>query len=84
MQTCTPHLMSVLVFCFALSLDVLYMRFGSKTLSQSLMNFMSMEILLIPPLMNPLIYGFKLTKIRNRIFSFFLPVKEMKGVKSTL
>ena len=32
MQTCTPHLMSVLVFCFALSLDVLYMRFGSKDL----------------------------------------------------
>ena len=71
MQTCMPHLISLISFSAAFMLDVFYMRFGSGVLSQSLMNFMSMEILLVPPLLNPLIYGFKLTKIRRRILSFF-------------
>ena len=74
MATCVPHLLSMIIFSFALSLDALYMRFGSKTLSQNLMNFISIEFLLFPSFMNPLIYGFKLTKIRNIILSF-LPAR---------
>ncbi|XP_040058211.2 olfactory receptor 4S2-like [Gasterosteus aculeatus] len=42
-------------------------RFGSKDLLQSLQNFIAIESFLITPVMNPLVYGFKLTKIRNRI-----------------
>ncbi|XP_027147016.1 olfactory receptor 13D1 [Larimichthys crocea] len=70
MQTCLPHLISLIVVVGTLLFDLLYMRFGSKTLSQSVKNFMAMEFILIPPTINPLIYGFKLTKIRNRIQSF--------------
>ncbi|TKS67427.1 Olfactory receptor 1020 [Collichthys lucidus] len=70
MQTCLPHLISLIVVVGTLLFDLLYMWFGSKTLSQSVKNFMAMEFLLIPPTINPLIYGFKLTKIRNRIQSF--------------
>ncbi|XP_071355646.1 olfactory receptor 6B2-like [Trachinotus anak] len=67
MQTCVPHLISLITFIVAMIFDLMYMRFGSTDLPQSLQNFISIEFLLIPPLMNPLIYGFKLTKIRNRI-----------------
>ena len=67
MQTCVPHLTSLLIFLVAISFDVLSMRFGSKDLPQTLQNIVAVEFLVIPPLMNPLIYGFKLTKIRNRI-----------------
>nr|AEA11049.1 odorant receptor [Larimichthys crocea] len=70
MQTCLPHLISLIVVVGTLLFDLLYMRFGSKTLSQSVKNFMAIEFILIPPTINPLIYGFKLTKIRNRIQSF--------------
>ncbi|KAM4609371.1 olfactory receptor 51E1-like [Polymixia lowei] len=70
LQTCVPHLISLGTYSFAVLLDLMYMRFGSSDLSQSLQNFMSIEFLLIPPIMNPLIYGFKLTKIRNKILSF--------------
>nr|AEA11048.1 odorant receptor [Larimichthys crocea] len=70
MQTCLPHLISLIVVVVTLLFDLLYMRFGSQTLSQSVKNFMAMEFILIPPTINPLIYGFKLTKIRNRIQSF--------------
>ncbi|XP_036965915.1 olfactory receptor 142-like [Acanthopagrus latus] len=67
MQTCVPHLTSVLIFLVAIVSDVLNIRFGSNDLPQTLQNFVAIEFLVIPPLMNPLIYGFKLTKIRNRI-----------------
>ncbi|KAM8750000.1 olfactory receptor 4B13-like [Acanthopagrus schlegelii] len=67
MQTCVPHLTSLLIFLVAIAFDVMSMRFGSNDLPQTLQNIVVIEFLVIPPLLNPLIYGFKLTKIRNRI-----------------
>uniref|UniRef100_A0AAQ4RTF6 G-protein coupled receptors family 1 profile domain-containing protein n=1 Tax=Gasterosteus aculeatus aculeatus TaxID=481459 RepID=A0AAQ4RTF6_GASAC len=67
MQTCVPHLVSLVTFIVAVLFDFMYMRFGSKDLPQSHHNFIAIEFVLIPPVMNPLVYGFKLTKIRNRI-----------------
>ncbi|XP_051260550.1 olfactory receptor 6C1-like [Dicentrarchus labrax] len=70
MQTCLPHLFCLIVVVGSLLFDLLYMRFGSKDISQSVENFMAIEFLVVPPIINPLIYGFKLTRIRNRIQSF--------------
>lgn len=70
MQTCLPHLISLISFGTTVLLDVLYMRFGSSDLSQDLHNFMAIEFLLIPPMLNPLIYGFKLTKVRNNALKY--------------
>ncbi|XP_036965968.1 olfactory receptor 2AT4-like [Acanthopagrus latus] len=67
MQTCVPHLISLISFLLTLLFDVMIIRFGSKDFPQVFKNFVAIEFLVIPPLMNPLIYGFKLTKIRNRI-----------------
>ncbi|XP_071382761.1 olfactory receptor 4E1-like [Centroberyx affinis] len=67
MQTCMPHLISLVTFLITIIFDLMHMRFGSKDLPQSLQNVIAIEFLLVPPVMNPLIYGFKLTKIRNRI-----------------
>ncbi|XP_010785867.1 olfactory receptor 149-like [Notothenia coriiceps] len=66
MQTCVPHLVSLVNFSFAVLFDLMYTRFGSRKLSQSLQNFMAIEFLLIPPVMNPLVYGMILTKIRKK------------------
>ena len=70
MQTCVPHLASLSTFVATIVFDLMYMRFGSTDLPQSLQNFISIEFLLFPPVLNPLIYGFKLTKIRHRILGF--------------
>ncbi|CAI5656856.1 olfactory receptor 5F1-like [Oreochromis niloticus] len=70
MQTCVPHLVSLLTFLVAILFDVLNIRFGSIVLPQTLQNFVTIEFLVIPPIMNPLIYGFKLTKIKKRICTF--------------
>ncbi|XP_042351042.1 olfactory receptor 11H6-like [Plectropomus leopardus] len=66
MQTCVPHITSLLIFLVTILLDIMHIRYGSKDLPQNLQNFIAIEFLIIPPIMNPLIYGFKLTKIRNR------------------
>uniref|UniRef100_A0A3B4U659 Olfactory receptor n=2 Tax=Seriola dumerili TaxID=41447 RepID=A0A3B4U659_SERDU len=79
MQTCLPHLISLITFTTTVLLDLLYMRFGSLDLSQNLNNFMAMEFLLIPPAMNPFIYGFKLTKIRNKFLNLvYIKRKDVK------
>ncbi|XP_030285111.1 olfactory receptor 1D2-like [Sparus aurata] len=67
MQTCVPHLMSLFTFLVSLLFNVIIIRFGSKDFPQTFQNFVAIEILVTPPLINPLIYGFKLTKIRKRI-----------------
>ncbi|XP_068429151.1 olfactory receptor 6C4-like [Clinocottus analis] len=82
MQTCVPHLFSLMVVLVSLLFDLLYMRFGSKELLQGVQNFMAMEFILVPPLVNPLIYGFKLTQIRNRVQHFLCSKKRFFGIMS--
>lgn len=72
MNTCVPHLISLFTFSVSVLLDVLYMRFGSVDISMDLNNFMAMEFLIIPPAVNPLLYGFKLAKIRRTIINVVL------------
>ncbi|XP_077473722.1 olfactory receptor 52E8-like [Stigmatopora argus] len=78
-QTCTPHLLCLLVYATTVLLDLLYMRFGSDNLSLHLDNFVTIEFLIIPPVLNPLIYGVQLTHIRKRILRFFLTKKKIHG-----
>ncbi|XP_061072419.1 olfactory receptor 8I2-like [Conger conger] len=68
MQTCLPHLIALTNFTIALLFDDMYARYGSSNRLQALRNFMSLEYLVVPPLLNPLIYGLKLNQIRRRIF----------------
>ncbi|KAM6946149.1 olfactory receptor 52D1-like [Aplochiton taeniatus] len=70
MQTCIPHLLSLFNFTLALFFDVMYVRYGSSNVKESIQNFLAIEFLFIPPILNPVIYGFKLTKIRNKILRF--------------
>ncbi|XP_060908964.1 olfactory receptor 52D1-like [Labrus mixtus] len=70
MQTCVPHLASLLTFLVTILLDNMYMRYGSRDLPQTIQNFIAIEFLIIPPIMNPLIYGLKLKKIQHRILRF--------------
>ncbi|XP_030284727.1 olfactory receptor 52J3-like [Sparus aurata] len=67
MQTCVPHLTSLFTFLVSILFNVIILRFGSQVLPQTFKNFVAIEVLVTPPLINPLIYGFKLTKIRNRV-----------------
>ncbi|XP_061649121.1 olfactory receptor 10G4-like [Phyllopteryx taeniolatus] len=70
-QTCVPHLLSLFNITVALLFDLMYARYGTSSMPQSLKNFMAIQILAIPPLLNPIIYGMKLSKIRNKILQSF-------------
>ncbi len=67
MQTCLPHLISLITFTASVLLDLMYMRFGPVDFNKDLSNFIAIEFLLIPPIVNPLIYGFRLAKVKNKI-----------------
>ncbi|KAL2096398.1 hypothetical protein ACEWY4_008546 [Coilia grayii] len=71
MQTCLPHLITLINFNVALLLDVFDARYGLYQKSQAIRNFMAIEFLIVPPLINPLIYGISLKKIRTRIMKFY-------------
>ncbi|XP_036966129.1 olfactory receptor 142-like [Acanthopagrus latus] len=67
MQTCVPHLTSLLIFIITLLFEIMIMHFDPNNFPQTFKNFVAIGSFVIPPLINPLIHGFKLTKIRNRI-----------------
>ncbi|XP_048836299.1 putative gustatory receptor clone PTE03 [Brienomyrus brachyistius] len=67
METCLPHVITLTSFYLFASFDVLYARYGSSSSQQGLRNFFSIEYLIIPPLLDPLIYGLKLKQIRQSI-----------------
>ncbi|XP_019737824.1 olfactory receptor 10H4-like [Hippocampus comes] len=75
-QTCVPHLLCLFNITVALLFDLMYARYGTGSMPQSLRNFMAIQILTFPPLLNPIIYGLKLSKVRNAVLQH---VRRKKG-----
>uniref|UniRef100_A0AAY5L4I4 G-protein coupled receptors family 1 profile domain-containing protein n=1 Tax=Esox lucius TaxID=8010 RepID=A0AAY5L4I4_ESOLU len=71
MQTCLPHLITLSNFVISLLFDVMYARYGSNTSLLALGNIMSVEFLVVPPLINPIIYGMNLNQIWNSARKMF-------------
>ncbi|XP_010866938.4 olfactory receptor 4S1-like [Esox lucius] len=71
MQTCLPHLITLVNFTISLLFDVIYSRFGSNTSLLALRNIMAVEFLVLPPLLNPITYGMNLSQIRNIVKEMF-------------
>ncbi|XP_071338123.1 olfactory receptor 52D1-like [Trachinotus anak] len=80
MQTCVPHLLCLFNVTIALLFDLMYARYGSVSVPQSLKNFMAIQFLMIPPIVNPVIYGLKLTQVRNSFLSLCSYNKRVKGL----
>ncbi|XP_019903566.3 olfactory receptor 4S1-like [Esox lucius] len=71
MQTCLPHLITLTNFVISIVFDVMYARYGSNTSLLALRNILAVEFLVVPPLLNPIIYGMNLNQIRNRARKMF-------------
>ncbi|XP_078103256.1 olfactory receptor 8A1-like [Sander vitreus] len=69
-QTCVPHLATLLIFVSSQVFDFIFARYGGSTL-QLLQNLLAAEFLVVPPLINPIIYGINLHQIRSRIIHNF-------------
>ncbi|KAM9359669.1 olfactory receptor 1E16-like [Symphorus nematophorus] len=70
-QTCLPHLITLLVFTTTLVFDTMYSRYGGGGTLQALKNVLAAEFLVVPPLINPIIYGMNLHQIRSKIVHNF-------------
>ncbi|XP_030633768.1 olfactory receptor 52D1-like [Chanos chanos] len=65
MSTCTPHIASLLNFSFGCLFEVLQSRFKNVNMPATLRICISVYFLMCQPLFNPVMYGVRLTKIRN-------------------
>ncbi|XP_051537020.1 olfactory receptor 14J1-like [Myxocyprinus asiaticus] len=67
-QTCLPHIFSLINFTFAMLFDGLYSKYGVNDIPESLRNFLALELVIVPPVFNPLIYGLNIKAVRKRVF----------------
>ncbi|XP_051965908.1 olfactory receptor 52J3-like [Xyrauchen texanus] len=68
-QTCGTHLVAFLFLEFNTLFLLLAHR--SESVSPYLRRMFSVSILVFPPIVNPVIYGFKMKEIRQKMFSYF-------------
>ncbi|XP_049921794.1 olfactory receptor 11A1-like [Epinephelus moara] len=64
-STCTPHLISLLNFFCCCTFEIIQSRFDTTSGSSVLQNFLSLYFVLLQPLLNPIMYGLQMSKIRN-------------------
>ncbi|XP_073680097.1 olfactory receptor 52E8-like [Garra rufa] len=67
-QTGLPHVLSLINFTIAMFFDVMYSRYGANDIPESLRNFLALELVIVPPVFNPLIYGLNIRAVRKRVF----------------
>ncbi|XP_075706001.1 olfactory receptor 52D1-like [Rhinoderma darwinii] len=70
-NTCTPQLITTVNFVADILFEIFFYRYVSISVPYEARIFMSAYGLVVPFILNPLIYGLKLTKIRVRIFKLF-------------
>ncbi|XP_023662931.2 olfactory receptor 1M1-like [Paramormyrops kingsleyae] len=71
METCLPHLITLGIMAISATFDVVSARFSSETSMQSLRNSLSILYLIVPPILNPLVYGLKLKQLRRIVWRRF-------------
>ncbi|XP_027136577.1 olfactory receptor 11A1-like [Larimichthys crocea] len=64
-STCTPHLASLLNFSFGCCFQILQSRFDMSSMPNMLAILLSLYFLTCQPLFTPVLYGLKMSKIRN-------------------
>ncbi|XP_069059544.1 olfactory receptor 51I2-like [Pleurodeles waltl] len=67
LQTCTPHLVSMMNFVADVLFEIFLHRFELKGLPQAVRIMMSIQFLVVAPLLNPMLYGLKMTEIRTEL-----------------
>ncbi|KAM4608712.1 olfactory receptor 6N1-like [Polymixia lowei] len=65
LQTCLPHIVTFVNYSIALFCEVSLSRYEAEELNPFVAVILSLEFLIIPPIMNPLVYGINLPQIRG-------------------
>ncbi|XP_062407951.1 olfactory receptor 6N2-like [Sardina pilchardus] len=64
-KTCVPHIVVMVIYIMTALFDVFYSWDGSVNLPVDVRNALAVQFLILPPLLNPIIYGQQLPQIRK-------------------
>ncbi|XP_018560402.1 olfactory receptor 11A1-like [Lates calcarifer] len=70
-STCTPHLASLINFSFGCFFEIIQSRFNMDNVPNMLRIILSLYFITCQPLFSPVLYGLKMSKIRNLCKSVF-------------
>ncbi|XP_034552249.1 olfactory receptor 11A1-like [Notolabrus celidotus] len=70
-STCTPHLASLLNFTFGICIEIIQSRLNMSGVPSLLSIILSLYLLTCQPILNPVMYGLKMSKIFNICKSLF-------------
>ncbi|KAL1774160.1 olfactory receptor 52N5, partial [Sigmodon hispidus] len=70
-STCTAHISAIIITYVPAFFTFFTHRFGSHTIPPSLHIIVANLYLLLPPTLNPIVYGMKTKQIRDSIIKFF-------------
>ncbi|XP_037533856.1 olfactory receptor 10A6-like [Nematolebias whitei] len=73
--TCAPHLASLLNFSFGCLFEIFQNRFDTMEVPSVLKITMSLYFVVLQPLLNPIVYGMRVSKIQTACKRFFFKKK---------
>lgn len=68
-QTCIPHIVILLNFSVAIVSEITLSRIENLEMPLGLSVLISLEFIIVPPILNPLVYALNFTDIRKKIIS---------------
>ncbi|XP_026150369.1 olfactory receptor 142-like [Mastacembelus armatus] len=68
LQSCFPHVISFVIYAMTSFSDTVLSRQHLTELNPFVAVILSLEFIVIPPVLNPLVYGLKLPEIRRHIY----------------
>ncbi|KAM9851182.1 olfactory receptor 4B13-like [Aulostomus maculatus] len=70
-QSCVPHIVSFVIYSITGFCDIAISRYDLEDINPFVAGILSLEFVIIPPVLNPLVYGLKLPAIRRHILKVF-------------
>ncbi|XP_035242172.1 olfactory receptor 142-like [Anguilla anguilla] len=70
-QTCTPHILTVINNAVGMLFEIMLTRFNMSHVPYKARIFMSLYVMIFPPLCHPVIYGISIHAIRVQIVKLF-------------
>lgn len=80
-QSCLPHVITFVNYSITVFCDIALSRIDLEALNPFLAVILSLEFVVIPPIVNPLVYGLKLPEIRKLILRMLSCSKSDKQTK---